>query len=529
MQQAVVQSDESSSSIANTAHAREQGVDNTVEEETVEVGTPVNEEQVNVIDVQENECLEETDQKIFENNLQDVTCASDMSSVYFNAEIQSETTGSSDTLPPSALTYAEATKSPKKNVTTDSKSEDSLCSSSQYTDTLTSLPESTSSGSSDVRVGQRIELKICLLRQNSEQIKAVISDPQIVKEETVNDVEIKQEAEMTIIKPPDNVEDSPAKSLKVPQRKISRFLVSPVLDKLEVPEKHESVEDKTEVDELKKELKEEDGIQTLHEARDTAEMDSKEVSADVSNEALVDKEVSDTLSMDLTITSPADSSEGPVCGPEMINTLEQLKISLQNITHAHVLTTVGQPATPQPTAVMTQPILQPTPVKSLSAGQAPFPEGATPPMQTSISSTNLLTNQQQQSGFAPQNMADSESTSKDEVARSITHSSTEPQLSTAGNLNQQLTYQQSVDILSQDEVNNENLVQETKTPPTTSAEQVISNITAAVENLNANQTVEEDIIEQGSKESTPDVPNVDGSSNGGPDVVNERLVFFFCI
>lgn len=529
MQQAVIQSDESSSSLSNTAHAQDEGMEIKMEDEIVDVGTPVNEEQEQqtVIDVQENECIEETDKKIFENNLQDVTCASDMSSMYFNAEIQPEKTESSDTLQ-TTLTYAEAAKSPKKNTAMDAKSEDSLCSSSQYTDTLTSLPESTSSGSSDVRVGQRIELKICLLRQNSEQLVAVSKGEEI-------ECVVKKEGEITVIKPPDNVEDSPTKSLKVPQRKISRFLVSPVLDKLDVPEKHESVED-----EVKKESEEGDGIQTLHEARDTADIDSKEVSTDVSSEALVDKEVSDTLSAvstDLTIASPADSTEGPVCGPEMINTLEQLKISLQNITHAHVLTTVGQPATPQPTGIITQPILQPTPVKSLSTGQAPFSEGAAPPsMQTSISSTNLLANQQQQFP-ASQNISDSTTESniskEDVTPRSIPHSSTEPQLSTVGNQNQQLTYQQSVDVLPQEELINDNLAQqEVKTPPTTSGEQ-LPNTTASLENLTANPNADEYnigqkdvVLEQASVESMPDVPNVDGTSNGGPDVVNERFVLF---
>lgn len=32
---------------------------------------------------------------------------------------------------------------------------------------------------------------------------------------------------------------------------------------------------------------------------------------------------------------PKAAEEGKVCGPEMINTLEQLKISLQNLTYSH--------------------------------------------------------------------------------------------------------------------------------------------------------------------------------------------------
>lgn len=73
---------------------------------------------------------------------------------------------------------------------------------------------------------------------------------------------------------------SESELLKVPQRKISRFLISPVLDKLDIPE-------------------------SMQQNMDTELSEIKDI-------------------------------EQPPMGPELINTLEQLQIGLENITHVMV-------------------------------------------------------------------------------------------------------------------------------------------------------------------------------------------------
>lgn len=75
---------------------------------------------------------------------------------------------------------------------------------------------------------------------------------------------------------------SESELLKVPQRKISRFLISPVLDKLDIPESMQQ------------------NMEELSEIKDVEHV------------------------------------EQPPMGPELINTLEQLQIGLENITHVMV-------------------------------------------------------------------------------------------------------------------------------------------------------------------------------------------------
>ncbi|KAB0790874.1 hypothetical protein PPYR_14961 [Photinus pyralis] len=130
----------------------------------------------------------------------------------------------------------------------------------------------------DGQAAQKVDLKIILLRHDSK-----------ISTESCMSIDLESEADNE-----EKQEECPVEEmLKVPQRKISRFLVSPVLSgQLDVPKDKECGESVAEPD-----------SQTIPTAK------SEEVEPKV--------------------------EEAKVCGPEMINTLEQLKISLQNLTHSH--------------------------------------------------------------------------------------------------------------------------------------------------------------------------------------------------
>lgn len=468
--------------------------------------------------------------------LQELSCAADMQpSGYFEREISTDMAASTSIQSiPSPMTYAEVTKSPKKSpvppeLRTEKSYDDTLSmTSSQYTDTITSLPDSTSSGSStEHRVGQRIELKICLLRQNSEYVESE-SDRKFDLEEARN-IPVSAPAQIesvpivlapaTVVDepppqpPPESrVEKSPEpqqtenKTLKVPQRKISRFLVSPVLEKLDLPKDKQYGPDKpepsTETPVSVEAVVQEPPVTSVQESgvnqQSPAVQNYTTESTSVTLNQDINQPVQPELATDLSrpeagpeipfqpsvayppeMVQPVEpqkttDQEGPVCGPEMINTLEQLKISLQNITHAHVLTTVAQPATPQPT-IITQPILQPTPVKptmsSVATGQpqyqeTPQPHVVTQPIPNSMSTTSLvgsvssqpLIQQVYQPDIPGQSApvqpvyqpheqpvitteAQTNGSAHVPLTRQMSHSSTEPQLSTVGQ--SQTTYNQA--------------------------------------------------------------------------------------
>lgn len=332
------------------------------------------------------------------------------------------------------LTYAEVTKSPRKEFVVRSDDDSVSVTSSQYTDTVTSLSDVSSgqSSSSDYRIGQKIELKICLLKQNDEKA----ADAAAVSPEKKPEAEAK---------------------LKVPQRKISRFLVSPVLEKLDLPKDKNfgsptedaaetavpkapvaqpedepmltevivnqpeaetaavQPEPAPEVPAAQPETVVHSEAAVVHPDPAAAHLDTQPepaVQPDMPEAVAIPPERSELQlipqeSVDVEPESNKPDSEGPVCGPEMINTLEQLKISLQNITHAQLATTVAQPATPQPTLQST-PKIQPKPV-----GDPP-----NIPHPTEM----LLTIDTQSTSTIP--------TPKTPVSRQMTHSVTEPGLST---------------------------------------------------------------------------------------------------
>jgi serine/threonine protein kinase len=151
--------------------------------------------------------------------------------------------------------------------------------------------------------GQKVDLKVIILRTEAEAHGEEVEQPK----EEVEKVEEKVEVAV----------------LKVPQRKISRFLVSPVLSgELDLPKDKDFGSGTPEV------TPEEDSATKSDALRKTSapvESTSKGLDVDKPNEQKVSvcslKEESTT------------SKEEPaiMCGPEMINTLEQLKISLDNL------------------------------------------------------------------------------------------------------------------------------------------------------------------------------------------------------
>lgn len=98
-------------------------------------------------------------------------------------------------------------------------------------------------------------------------------------------VEVAQKESHTI-KSDEQDGGSESELLKIPQRKISRFLISPVLDKLDIPESMQNIQQ-----------------EELPEIKDVEHV---------------------------------EHVEQPPMGPELINTLEQLQIGLENITHVMV-------------------------------------------------------------------------------------------------------------------------------------------------------------------------------------------------
>ncbi|XP_044726570.1 uncharacterized protein LOC123290453 isoform X3 [Chrysoperla carnea] len=125
-------------------------------------------------------------------------------------------------------------------------------------------------------------------------IMTVVADEEIVSESINCDNRNRNESldNKTDEKDSGELEIPPKETnLKVPQRKISRFLVSPVLDKLEIPESMQQ--------------------------------------APVTTDPTPTTNQNDKPTGDL-------QAQQPICGPETINTLAQLQIGLENITHVGV-------------------------------------------------------------------------------------------------------------------------------------------------------------------------------------------------
>lgn len=152
--------------------------------------------------------------------------------------------------------------------------------------------------------GGKVDLKVFILQQQEpEQLEKI--SPLVLDTETTTTTKVEDE-------------EKNESQLKVPQRKISRFLVSPVLSKLDVPKEKEcNGGDNTEV--------------VVVEEKPPPPPTVSEVGRKNSLAVVETPETSESTSTTSTITSTTSTTEAPVLGPEMINTLEQLKISLDNL------------------------------------------------------------------------------------------------------------------------------------------------------------------------------------------------------
>ncbi|RZC40188.1 mediator of RNA polymerase II transcription subunit 26, partial [Asbolus verrucosus] len=158
--------------------------------------------------------------------------------------------------------------------------------------------------------GQKVDLKVFVLRSETDERK-----PAVEAEKTE---EQKEESE----KGEDKTE---AAALKVPQRKISRFLVSPVLSgELDYPKDKDFGGGPPE----QPAPAEEDFSNKV----DTLRKTSAPVESTTKTNLDVDKANEQKVSV-CSLKEECANKEEPaiVCGPEMINTLEQLKISLDNL------------------------------------------------------------------------------------------------------------------------------------------------------------------------------------------------------
>ncbi|CAH1975442.1 unnamed protein product [Acanthoscelides obtectus] len=140
-------------------------------------------------------------------------------------------------------------------------------------------------------------------------------------------------------KPEEKVDKLHDPSLKVPQRKISRFLVSPVLSgQLDLPKDKEISKETTDVTPLVEKPPESVSAEppkpVLPPATSTEPIRKNSAPLETTRtSAEMEKVIEPKMSV-CSLKEESTIKEEPVCGPEPINTIEQLKISLDNLKHS---------------------------------------------------------------------------------------------------------------------------------------------------------------------------------------------------
>lgn len=165
----------------------------------------------------------------------------------------------------------------------------------------------------EFKPGQKIELNIVLLKQE-------LKSQNVVEEESCDKFEdAVEKIENTETAPKEAEEKESETKLKVPQRKISRFLVSPVLSgQLDLPKNKDYGETSV------------DGGSATPPCETKAEPEAPRRKDSVALEIKGATEAERGQEVTLEVGLKAEANEAPVCGPEMI-TLEQLKISLEHL------------------------------------------------------------------------------------------------------------------------------------------------------------------------------------------------------
>lgn len=227
------------------------------------------------------------------------------------------------------------------------------------------LKDSLMKGEVKLVPGQKVDVKMFILKP----------------EEVVEEAAKADEVETAVETKPTECKNQES-ALKVPQRKISRFLVSPVLSgQLDVPKDKEiGVEPvpeppkEAQSSEIKQEASRKNSGQ-LEPAKPVAEL-----------EKIVEQKPSVTSVKEEAVK---EEQSAPVCGPEMINTLEQLKISLDNLKHSGHPTHKKEPSESDSkkdvTSTATVPKSQPQPVQNQQMLNQPVAAQSPQPQQQAIS------------------------------------------------------------------------------------------------------------------------------------------------
>ncbi|XP_045468465.1 uncharacterized protein LOC123676556 isoform X2 [Harmonia axyridis] len=239
--------------------------------------------------------------------------------------------------------------------------------------------------------GQKVDVKMFILKP--EEGSDVKQDSSKTIEDE-NNVEIKSSECKT-----------PESALKVPQRKISRFLVSPVLSgQLDVPKDKEfDVEPSQEQSKNANEVI--DNTQTSPATANVESIPSSTVQSETcrknSGQLETPKAITELekiVEQKHSVSSMKDEpykeeQPAPVCGPEMINTLEQLKISLDNLKHSGHPVHKKESSESESKKEVAVPVTQkPQPNVQIPV---PQPQPVAPPQ--NVQSQQILTQAQQQS------------------------------------------------------------------------------------------------------------------------------------
>nr|CAH7760744.1 unnamed protein product [Callosobruchus chinensis] len=173
--------------------------------------------------------------------------------------------------------------------------------------------------------GQKVNLKMFVMavdKENAQKIEPGKSEDDIEKQDKLEE----------------KVDKLQELGLKVPQRKISRFLVSPVLSgQLDLPKDKESPKETPDVTPFVEKTSEPISAELKPVLPPTTSADpvrKNSAPLETTRTAMeMEKAVEPKMSV-CSLKEESTTKEEPVCGPEPINTIEQLKISLDNLKHS---------------------------------------------------------------------------------------------------------------------------------------------------------------------------------------------------
>ncbi|KAJ8983505.1 hypothetical protein NQ317_005163, partial [Molorchus minor] len=255
---------------------------------------------------------------------------------------------------PSSLPQTTA-KDERENDTPPAKSQDVIPEGLDHTDALKNeLNNSLMQKDAGPLVpGQKVNLKVFVLgvdQQESGQEVEVEQSVTNVSESSVErllEVRLEEDVTNKVVGENVNERSTQPEALKVPQRKISRFLVSPVLSgQLDLPkdkdfrnaepvQQFQNTADVPPIEKVETPPIQSAPVQPLMEIKPAviAEPTRKNSAPLEMTRNPLDLEKPAEQKISVSSLKEETTKEEPVCGPELINTLEQLKISLDNLKH----------------------------------------------------------------------------------------------------------------------------------------------------------------------------------------------------